>query len=217
MIPTNRIISSCLILLVSLSTAFAQQGEVLNENDFFPVPNGMSYEEYRDANRRLLPAVLVAGFAPLPGMMHFQAGESRTGWMLAGAAVTGGLAIVGGISTGDENGYVDTDYSTVDINNIRYERIPIRVEDDGTTTTTTYDLRKLKKDQRPSDLGMALIVLGGTLLAADYLYDWVHGIHVIQEKRDRVRYKYGQQLKLGLEPQLNLENGTAGMKLALTF
>ena len=215
--PLNRWLSGCLVLLFTLSPSMAQQGEVLNENDFFAVPDGMTYEEYRDANRRLLPAVLVSSFAPLPGMMHFQAGESRTGWMLAGAAVAGGLAIVGGISTGEENGYVDTDYSTVDINGIRYERIPIRIEDDGTTTTTTYDLRKLRKDNNPSGLGTALILAGGSLLLADYLYDWIHGIHVIQEKRDRVRYKYGQQMRLGFEPQLNLENGAAGVKLALTF
>ena len=32
----------------------------------------------------------------------------------------------------------------------------------------------------------------------DYLYDFVHGIQVIEEKRDRVRFEYGKALQVNL-------------------
>lgn len=210
-----------MLLVLALLLPFgaqAQSGEVLNEAPLAPVPQGMTFEEYRDANRGLLPAVLVSSFAPLPGMMHFQAGEPKTGWLLAGAAVGGGLAVFLGAQTADDNGsYVDTDYSTVDLNGIRYERIPIQVEDDGTTTTTTYRLRELRKDNKPTGLGMALIFTGGAVLIGDYLYDWLHGIHTIQLKRDRVRYKYGRDLQFGLAPTVDPVSGAAGVGLAVKF
>ena len=34
----------------------------------------------------------------------------------------------------------------------------------------------------------------------DYLYDFVHGIRVMEEKRDRVRFKYGKALRVHLGP-----------------
>ena len=43
----------------------------------------MTYEEYQDMNRRISTGLMRSAI-PVPGMMHFYAGEPRTGkWLLA--------------------------------------------------------------------------------------------------------------------------------------
>ncbi len=207
-----------IILVISVPSTLAQSGDFLNEVGIQAVPDGMTFEEYRDANRRLLPAVLISSAIPIPGMMHFQAGEKKTGRMLAGVAALSGLAIISGIASmeeGDE--YRDTEYGFVDIDNVRYEKIPILIYDDNGVENNAYELRELHKKQELSGAGVFLIATGALLLVSDYVYDWWHGIDTIQMKRDRVRYKYGQQMRFGMAPIYSPENGTAGVQLAFTF
>ena len=207
-----------LVMTVASNVVYAQgSGDVLGETAIAPVPEGMSWQEYRDANRRLLPAIFTSTMFPLPGMMHFQAGEPGMGWKLAGGVALGGAAILTAAALSGDEVYKDTDYGTVDIDGIRYERIPVRVEEDGTTSTTVYQLRKLNKDPEIEGAGTLLLVSGVAVIAASYLYDWIHGIHLIQEKRDRVRYKYGQQLQYGLAPMVDPESGTVGVGFAIAF
>ncbi|MFC2170350.1 hypothetical protein ACFLQJ_00060 [Calditrichota bacterium] len=204
-------------VIISLS-ANAQGGDLLNEAGIQAVPEGMTYEEYRDANRRLMPAVLMSTFLPVPGMMHFQAEEKRTGYYLLGAAGAGIVSIVAGIATASESDeYMDSDYATVDINNVRYEKIPVLIYDENGNENTAFHLKELSKKAEINGAGAALIVLGAGLIVADYVYDWWHGINVIQEKRDRVRYKYGKQIRFGMNPIYDPENGSAGVQLGFTF
>ncbi len=55
------------------------------------------------------------------------------------------------------------------------------------------------------------------LLIGDIAYDFIHGVRVIERKRDRVRYKYGQTLSLELEPTFNLNNRSVGLKFSYNF
>ena len=91
----------------------------------------------------------------------------------------------------------------------RYEKIPVEI--DG--TTTQYRLRE--QEREPGLLPGALILLGGLTLAVDYLYDFVHGIRVIEEKRDRVRFKYGKALRVHLEAGKGFP--VPGQVLALSY
>ena len=76
----------------------------------------------------------------------------------------------------------------------RYEKIPVEIDGE----TTQYRLREQKRE--PDFLpGGPLILLGALTLAADFVYDFVHGVQTIEEKRDRVRFKYGKGLDLSLE------------------
>ena len=60
-----------------------------------------------------------------------------------------------------------------------------------------------------------MIALGVAIIVYDFVYDFVHGIQVIEEKRDRVRFKYGKQLKL--QASVQTERGAARPTLALNY
>ncbi len=214
---TSFFLAVVFLLFMSFG-AFAQSGDFLNEVGIQSVPDGMTFEEYRDANRRLLPAVLISSAIPVPGMMHFQAGEKRMGRILAASAAIGGLAIISGLASMEESDeYRDSDYAFVDIDNIRYEKIPILIYDENGTENNAYQLRELHKKMELSGAGVFLIASGALVLISDYVYDWWHGIDTIQMKRDMVRFKYGQQMKFGMAPLIVPENGTAGIQVAFTF
>ena len=74
---------------------------MLNEVPIWPVPAEMTLEEYTDANRRLSVGLALMS-VPLPGALHFYAGEKREGWMHVGAAVLGGASMVLGAAMVDE-------------------------------------------------------------------------------------------------------------------
>ena len=76
-------------------------GDMLNEVPIWPVPAEMTLEEYTDANRRLGVGLMLMS-VPLPGALHFYAGESRAGWKHVGAAALGGASIILGAAMLDE-------------------------------------------------------------------------------------------------------------------
>ena len=80
----------------------------------------------------------------------------------------------------------------------------------------TYDLKPLNR-KRDGGGGGLLIVLGVGLLVADVIYDVYHGVKIIEEKRDAVRFKYGKQLNFSYAPEMNLKNNYAGVKMTYNF
>jgi len=62
-----------------------------------------------------------------------------------------------------------------------------------------------------------IAVLGFGLLIVDIIYDVYHGVRVIEEKRDAVRFKYGKQLNFSYAPEMNLKNNYAGVKMTYNF
>ena len=213
----------CLFMLFPTEEAAAEQvnggGDVLNEVPIWPVPPGMTLEEYTDANRRLGVGLALMS-VPLPGALHFYAGESREGWMHVGAAVLGSASIVLGAAMIDEkeNAWEETDFEVVDVTGEsgkveRYEKIP--VEEEG--GVFTYRLKKL--DRRIEGAGAAFVALGAGLLVGQLLHDLIDGIRTIERKRDAVRYKYGKSAgyELSVNPNVNVERGSLGAQLALRF
>jgi hypothetical protein len=55
------------------------------------------------------------------------------------------------------------------------------------------------------------------VIVYDFVYDFVHGVRVIEEKRDRVRFKYGQQLKLQMSMRGDRAAPSPGLALNYTF
>ena len=88
----------------------------------------------------------------------------------------------------------------------RYEKIPVSLEGE----TPKYRLRELRRD---GGAGGALVALGVITIAGSVIYDFLHGIQVIETKRDRVRFKYGQRLKL----QAGVRTGTPSVALSYAF
>jgi hypothetical protein len=99
-------------------------------------------------------------------------------------------------------------------NEIRYEKIPInQVGDDS--DDIEYKLVPMNKQRDGS--GGGLIILGALVLAGDIFYDWLHGWKMIINKRDEVRYKYGQQLQFSVKPHVNPLALKAGLNFNLYF
>ena len=192
--------------------------DILNEVPLWPVPAEMTLEEYRDANRRL-GVGLVLMSVPIPGALHFYAGERREAWMHVGAAGLGLVSIIAGAAMLDEKDtWKKSDYEVVDVvsqsgETKRYEKIPIEEE----AGQTNYKLREL--DHKMDGGGAAFVVLGAGLIVGQILHDWIDGIYTIESKRDAVRYRYGKTAGYGLSlnPNVDVERGTVGAQLSLKF
>ena len=78
------------------------------------------------------------------------------------------------------------------------------------TGTPKYRLRELQRD---GGAGGPLVALGVIAIAGSMIYDFLHGIQVIETKRDRVRFKYGKRLKL----QAGARTGTPSVALSYAF
>ena len=191
---------------------------MLNEVPLWPVPAQMTLEEYTDANRRLGVGFVLMSI-PIPGTLHFYAGESREGWMHVGAAALGAASIVLGAAMMDEKDtWQSSDYEVVDIvgesgETQRYKKVPIE-EEDG---VFTYRLRKV--DHKAEGGGGVFLVAGAGLIVGQLLHDWIDGIVTIERKRDAVRYRYGKSAGYGfsLRPNADVQRGRLGAELSLGF
>ena len=202
-----------LILITGICLAqslYLPQGDVLNEAPFYEIPNGMTFEEYRDANRRISVGLLLMS-VPVPGMLHFYADDDTRGWICVGGAGLGAISIITGALLREDSKYPESDYETITIDGNRYEKIPFLMEGEQ----IDYQLRPLKKEESLSDAGVALIVFGGALIIGEIVYDWLDGIHTIEYKRDRVRYKYGiGDRDASISTAIGLD-GTIGVSMAI--
>lgn len=206
-----------LILLLAVFGAFAQGmnlyggGEVLNEVPIYQMPEEMTFEEYRDANRRISVGLMLMSI-PVPGMLHFYAEEDLEGWLCVGAAGLGLASLATGAMLRDDEEWPDSDYDIEIIDGNRYEKIPISMKGED----IEYELRRQKSVEPISAGGAVLIGFGGVLIAGQLIYDWLDGIHTIEYKRDAVRYKYGimGDRKASIEPQISPEGGVGfGVKI----
>jgi len=213
-----------IITNILLNIIFSQGGtqtnlfgtDLLNENPIYPIPEEMTFEEYQDMNRRLGVGLLLAAI-PIPGTIHNYAGEEKIAkkirWVAAGSIVS---IIIGAISTeeGDweESPYQTSIFNEGEENEQRYQMIPIGAV--GTDIEYKYvELNKIKK----SSGAAFLIPLGISVLIADYFYDYIHGIKTIENKRDRVRFKYGKKIDFSFEPTYNINTRMAGINLSYQF
>ena len=199
------------LALVLPSSAVAQgTGDVLNEAPLIPIPQDMTYEEYQDMNRRISTGLMRSAI-PVPGMMHFYAGEPTTGKWLLATGFAGVASIIAGAALWEEGEFAETDFDVLVINGgkdkeRRYEKIPVSLEGE----TPKYRLREIQRD---GGVGGPLVALGVITIAGSMIYDFLHGIEVIETKRDRVRFKYGKRLKL----QAGARTGTPSVALSYAF
>ena len=199
------------LALVLPSSIVAQgTGDVLNEAPLLPIPQDMTYEEYQDMNRRISTGLMRSAI-PVPGMMHFYAGEPTTGKWLLATGLAGVASIIAGAALWEEGEFAETDFDVLVINGgkdkeRRYEKIPVSLEGE----TPKYRLREIQRD---GGVGGPLVALGVITIAGSMIYDFLHGIEVIETKRDRVRFKYGKRLKL----QAGARTGTPSVALSYAF
>ncbi|UCH62344.1 MAG: hypothetical protein JSU77_11125 [Fidelibacterota bacterium] len=214
----SMIAGSILLSAFTAQPVFAQVqgGDLLNEAPLTKVPAEMTFEEYRDMNRRLTIGLALAAI-PVPGMIHFYADEKKTGWLVLGTAAVGLTSILAGAAIADEGDFPDSDFDVLVLNpddkdkERRFEKIPVQITD----TETTYQLQEIHREV--SGAGIALVALGAAILIGDIAFDLIHGIKIIEEKRDRVRFKYGKTLGISIEPDFDLGMNSAGLQLSFNL
>ena len=171
----------------------------LSETPLYPIPSEMTFEEYEDMNRRLSQAFLWSSI-PIPGITHYYAGEKKIAKRLfyismAGAACIGaGASSMGEASWPDYNENIYVIHNQGTDNERWYERVPVSMEGD----MIQYQLKEIYKQQDGN--GGGLIFLGLAIIIGDFIYDRIKGLQLVEEKRNRVRYKYGQQIKFTYDP-----------------
>ncbi len=186
-------------------------GDVLDETPIYDMPEEMTFEEYRDANRRISVGLMMMSI-PVPGMLHFYAAENTKGWLCVGATGLGLASVITGVMLRGDEEWPDSDYEIEIIDGNRYEKVPIKMTDDE----IEYELRKQKSEEPISTGGAVLMGFGGVLIVGQLVYDWLDGIHTIEYKRDAVRYKYGilEGREASLTPRISPE-GRFGLALQI--
>ena len=221
----NKIFLFKIILFSSISAQSLNipryNSDPLSETPLYPIPPEMSFEEYQDMNRRLSQAIGWSAI-PIPGITHYYAGEKKVAKRIFYIGLGGIAAIITGASMNGDLSWPDTStselrnrYAIYDIDTEDeswYRKIPISIE----SGETNYRLQQIQK-QSDDNEGGGLIALGALILIGDFIYDRIWGIKKIEDKRDKVRFKYGQQLKLSLHPQINPFNNQYSLSLRKGF
>ena len=199
------------IITISLFTSILisqsnQQNEILSETPLYPIPESMTFEEYQDMNRRMSIGVGLA-FIPIPGIVHRYAGEKELAKKLSYVSIGGLISLIGSMSGNDEKKeWSDSDYEILIMNQdleneIRFEKIPIEIIG---SDSIRYRLNQVYEKVTYSGGSPALVALGFIAIFGSYYYDVFHGLKVIHDKREAVRYKYGKQLKFSFRPSYDL-------------
>ena len=203
-------------LIIAQNSNNIANADPLSETPLYPIPSEMTFEEYQDMNRRL-SQVLLWSYIPLPGITHYYVGEKEMAKRLFYIGMGGLACVIGGSLSMGETTWPDYNENIHIIHNQgtdderRYERVPVSMEGD----IIHYNLKEIHK-QSDGDGGY-LVALGIVIILSDFIYDRLKGLHLVEEKRNKVRYKYGQQLQLTYKPTFYLSNNLNELGLKLNF
>ena len=216
----NRVIQLFLIIFVFSTHLLGQvknvdrnNSEALSETPLYPIPAEMTFEEYQDMNRRISIAVAWSAI-PVPGVTHHYAGEKKRARQLFYIGMGGLACIIAGAVSMEEETWPDTtglDGDYEEIAGAWYKKVPIGMEGNQ----INYKLETVNKESKGS--GGGLIALGVLVIVGDLIYDRIWGFRKIELKRDRVRYKYGQQLQFSVQPKMEPLAGGLGLSLSMQF
>ena len=175
----------------------------MSETPLHPIPDEMTYEEYRDMNRRINIGVGLA-FIPIPGIVHRYAGEKNTAKKLS-YITAGGLLAFAAASGSEERKWPESDYDLFIMNEgldneIRYEKIPVEIAEND---SVKYALKQLYKRVTHTGGNPLLGLIGIAAVFGSYYYDVFHGLKMIHDKREAVRYKYGKKLQYSVRPSFD--------------
>jgi hypothetical protein len=205
-------------ILISQGSIF-NSNEILSETKLHAIPSNMTFEEYKDMNRRISLGLMLSAI-PIPGAIHQYAGEPKISRRLRVLGVVGfGLLVAGASMQGDDLNDKDSNsYSRLTDGGIDYYKIPVYSASTTVDGVTSTELKyKLMKVEEKKTGNKSIQLLGACILIANFAYDYYFGIKAIEDKRDRVRYKYGKSIDFGLKPQFNLNDETYSATLYFNF
>ena len=213
---------SIYFILINLASAQINNlriADPLSETALHPVPKEMSFEEYQDMNRRISQALLWSSI-PIPGITHYYAGDYKTAKRLFFLGAGGFACLMAGIFSLEdakwpndrENYFIQNPNQE---NERWYERIPHSLDITATGEEIIhYKLREIQKES--SGVGI-LIITGLAIILGDFAYDRIVGLRLIEQKRDKVRYKYGQKLDFSFHKGFLPYKQQIGFKLNFNF
>ena len=202
--------------LHSQSSSTINSGDLLSETPLYPVPQEMTFEEYQDMNRRLSQGFIWSAI-PIPGVTHYYAGEKSKAKKLFYISLGGLACFFAGASSMEEPEWPDFNpdihiiHNEGSENEVWYEKIPTGMNG----TDMQYNLKEIRKES--SGEGGGLMAIGLMIILGDFIYDRVKGIYLIEQKRDRVRFKYGKQLNISLFPSINFYQNETRLGLKMNF
>ena len=212
-------INFILINIASAQINNLRIADPLSETALYPVPKEMSFEEYQDMNRRISQALLWSSI-PIPGITHYYAGDFKTAKRLFFLGAGGFACLMAGIISLEDAKW-PSDRENYFIQNPNqenerwYERIPHSL--DITATGEEIIHYELKEIQKESSGGGILIFTGLAIILGDFAYDRIVGLRLIEQKRDKVRYKYGQKLDFSFHKGFLPYKQQIGFKLNFNF
>ena len=192
----------------------------LTETPLYPIPKEMSFEEYQDMNRRMSQALLWSSI-PIPGITHYYAGDIKKAKKLFYIGLGGFVCItVGALSL--ENAEWPENKDNYFIQNMGqenerwFEKIPtsVHISESG-EELIHYNLKEIQKES--AGRGGFLMLTGIAIILGDLVYDRIVGLRLIEQKRDKVRFKYGRNLNLSFHPLISPIKNGMGMSLKFNF
>ena len=192
----------------------------LSETPLYPIPKEMSFEEYQDMNRRMSHALLWSSI-PIPGITHYYAGDVKKAKKLFYIGLGGFVCItVGALSLEDAEWPENKDNYFIQNmgqeNERWFEKIPtsVHISESG-EELIHYDLKEIQKES--AGRGGFLMLTGIAIILGDLVYDRIVGLRLIEQKRDKVRFKYGQNLNLSFHPLISPVRSGIGLSLKFNF
>ena len=192
----------------------------LSETPLYPIPKEMSFEEYQDMNRRMSQALLWSSI-PIPGITHYYAGDIKKAKKLFYIGLGGFVCItVGALSL--ENAEWPENKDNYFIQNMGqenerwFEKIPtsVHISESG-EELIHYNLKEIQKES--AGRGGFLMLSGIAIILGDLVYDRIVGLRLIEQKRDKVRFKYGQNLDFSFHPRISPMKNGIGLNLKFNF
>ena len=192
----------------------------LSETPLHPIPKEMSFEEYQDMNRRMSQALLWSSI-PIPGITHYYAGDVKKAKKLFYIGLGGFVCItVGALFLEDAEWPENKDNYFIQNmgqeNERWFEKIPtsVHISESG-EELIHYNLKEIQKESAGG--GGFLVLTGIAIILGDLVYDRIVGLRLIEQKRDKVRFKYGQNLNLSLHPRISPIKNGIGLSLKFNF
>ena len=192
----------------------------LSETPLYPIPKEMSFEEYQDMNRRMSQALLWSSI-PIPGITHYYAGDVKKAKKLFYIGLGGlGFITAGALSLADAEWPENKDNYFIQNmgqeNERWFEKIPtsVHISESG-EELNHYNLKEIQKESAGG--GGFLVLTGVAIILGDLVYDRIVGLRLIEQKRDKVRFKYGQNLNLSLHPRISPIKNGIGLSLKFNF
>jgi hypothetical protein len=179
----------------------------------------MTFEEYQDMNRRMSIGVGLA-FIPIPGMIHRYAGEKSIATKLTYISLGGLASLIASMSNNiEKKEWRDSDYEILIMNQgleneTRFEKIPLEITGND---SIRYKLNQVYEYVSYSGGAPALGALGLIAIVGSYYYDVYHGLKMIHDKREKVRFKYGKKMKFAFRPSYDVFASKAKLNLDINF